>query len=199
MKVSHSPKAQRAFLLSGGKMNKKRLMKLILAALFLAAAYLLPFLTGSNFKLGQMFCPMHIPVMLCGMICGPVWGLVVGAVAPILRGLTVGAPAFPVTALPMAFELAVYGLSTGLLRKLFPKKFVFLYPNLLISMVLGRVVNGLVQYVMFSLGVTEKAFALGVYVNTVTVTAIPAIIIQLAVIPPLVMLSDRLLKKYKLD
>jgi len=174
-------------------------MKLILAAMFLAMAYILPFITGSNFKLGQMFCPMHIPVMLCGMICGPVWGLTVGASVPILRGLTIGAPAFPAVAVPMAFELAVYGLLTGLFRKILPNKYVFLYPNLIISMIIGRVVNALAQYGMYALGMSKMPFELGNYVKTVTVTAIPAILIQLAVIPPLVLLCDRLLKKYSLE
>ncbi|MBO4730109.1 MAG: hypothetical protein J5593_01395 [Bacteroidaceae bacterium] len=63
-------------------------MKLILATLFLAAAYLLPFLTGQIQTIGQQLCPMHLPVLLCGFVCGPFWGLAVGAVAPILIIIT---------------------------------------------------------------------------------------------------------------
>ena len=70
-------------------MTKNKLLKLILSALFLAFAYVLPFLTGSNQLLGRMFLPMHIPVLLCGFICGWYWGLSVGFIAPLLRGLTI--------------------------------------------------------------------------------------------------------------
>ena len=43
---------------------------LIYSALFLALAYVLPFLTGQIQQIGNMLCPMHIPVLLCGFICG---------------------------------------------------------------------------------------------------------------------------------
>ena len=51
---------------------------MILAAMFLALAYVLPFLTGQIPQIGAMLCPMHIPVLLCGFICGWPWGLAVG-------------------------------------------------------------------------------------------------------------------------
>ena len=73
------------------KKNNKSL-KMILAALCLALAYVMPFLTGQIPEVGSMLCPMHIPILLCGFICGPVWGTIVGLVAPILRSLTLGAP-----------------------------------------------------------------------------------------------------------
>ena len=43
---------------------------LTLAAMFLALAFVLPFLTGQIPQIGSMLCPMHIPVLLCGFICG---------------------------------------------------------------------------------------------------------------------------------
>lgn len=38
-----------------------QLLKMILSALFLALAYVLPFLTGQIPQIGSMLCPMHIP------------------------------------------------------------------------------------------------------------------------------------------
>ena len=86
-----------------------KILKMVLAALFLALAYVLPFLTGQIPEIGSMLCPMHIPVLLCGFICGWQWGGVVGFVAPLFRSLTLGAPLFFPKAVCMAFELAAYG------------------------------------------------------------------------------------------
>ena len=38
--------------------------KLVLAALFLALAFVLPLLTGQVPQVGSMLCPMHFPVLL---------------------------------------------------------------------------------------------------------------------------------------
>ena len=103
-------------------MKKQNLLKMILAALFLALAYVMPFLTGQIPEIGAKLCPMHIPVLLCGFICGPFWGLAVGFIAPLLRSLTLGMPPMFPTALCMAFELATYGLICGITYRLLPKK-----------------------------------------------------------------------------
>ena len=103
------------------KRNTK-LLKMILAALFLALAYIMPFLTGQIPQIGSMLCPMHIPLLLCGFICGWPWGLVVGFVAPVLRSMELGMPPMFPVATCMAFELATYGALTGLFYKLLPKK-----------------------------------------------------------------------------
>ena len=55
--------------------NTIRIQKLVLAALCLALCMVLPFLTGQIPEIGNMLCPMHIPVLLCGFLVGPLWGL----------------------------------------------------------------------------------------------------------------------------
>ena len=67
------------------QLNKTRIM--VLSAMFLAIAFLLPFLTGQVPQIGAMLCPMHLPVILCGFICGSPWGFMVGLLSPILRSL----------------------------------------------------------------------------------------------------------------
>ena len=96
-------------------MKKTNVKKLILAALFLAMAQVLPFLTGQIPEVGSMLCPMHIPALLCGFFCGWPWGLMVGFVAPILRSVTFGMPPMFPVAICMAFELATYGAVSGAL------------------------------------------------------------------------------------
>lgn len=104
-------------------MKQRRLtLKMIISALMLALAYVLPFLTGQIPEVGSMLCPMHIPVLLCGFICGWPWGLAVGIAAPLFRSLTLGMPPIFPTAVCMAFELAVYGAISGLMHRLLPKK-----------------------------------------------------------------------------
>ena len=74
--------------------NRKNILRLTISALCLALSYALPFITLSSPQLGQMLLLMHIPVLLCGFLCGWQWGLGVGFIAPLLRSLTLGAPAF---------------------------------------------------------------------------------------------------------
>ncbi len=172
---------------------KNGLHSLIYSALFLALAYVLPFLTGQIQQIGNMLCPMHIPVLLCGFICGWQWGLTIGAAAPLLRSLTlVMPPPFP-TAVCMAFELAAYGAIAGLMKRLLPKKPLFTYVSLLITMIVGRLVWGLAMFIC--LGATGGSFGLKAFLSGAIINAVPGIIVQIVLIPPIVMLYDKLSKK----
>ncbi len=169
-------------------MKKENLIKMILAGLFLALAYLLPFLTVQDPSLGQVFCLMHIPVILCGFICGWYWGGVVGFIAPLFRSLTLTMPTMFPGAVCMALELAVYGALAGLLYKIFPKKKIYIYPSLILSMILGRIVWGIAMLIF--MGIKGGEFAFFASVVNAFVTAIPGIIIQIVLIPVLVMFID---------
>ena len=48
--------------------NASPVRQLVPAALFLALAFVLPLLTGQVPKVGNMLCPMHFPVLLCGFV-----------------------------------------------------------------------------------------------------------------------------------
>ena len=111
--------------------TRNNVVKMILAALFLALAYVMPFLTGQIPEIGAMLSPMHLPVLLCGFICGPVWGVIVGFVSPLFRSLALGMPPFFPTAVCMALELAAYGAVAGLMHKLLPRKKPYIYCSLI--------------------------------------------------------------------
>lgn len=164
------------------------LLKMILASLFLALAYVLPFFTGQLSEIGSKLCPMHIPVLLCGFICGPFWALAVGFVAPLFRSLTLGAPLLFPRAVCMAFELASYGFIAGLLHKLLPRKKPYIYCSLLSAMITGRIIWGVAM--LTCLGLTGKAFTFSAFITGSLVNAIPGIIVQIILIPILVMLLD---------
>lgn len=152
--------------------------------MLLAMAYVLPFLTANIPEVGQMLCPMHIPVLLAGFVCGPLWGVIVGVTAPLLRSLIITMPPLYPAAVGMAFELAVYGLMTGILYRVFPKKVPYIYASLFISMIAGRIVWGFARYIMA--GISGSEFGLAMFWSGAVTTAIPGIIVQIVLIPALV-------------
>ncbi|MFA7118480.1 MAG: ECF transporter S component, partial [Sphaerochaetaceae bacterium] len=81
----------------------------LVAAVCIALGVVLPMAFHSVKNAGSIFCPMHIPVLLCGLVDGWAFGLLCGLVTPLLSSLLTGMP--PMAYLPaMMIELAVYGL-----------------------------------------------------------------------------------------
>ena len=166
--------------------KQTKVYKMVLSALFLALAFVLPFLTGQIPEIGSMLCPMHIPVLLCGFLCGWPWGLAVGFIAPLLRSLTLGMPPMFPTALCMAFELAAYGAFAGLLYRLLPRNKSSVYVALVGSMILGRIVWGSAMYVC--MGIQGSPFGFPAFLAGAVTNAIPGIIVQIILVPILVIL-----------
>lgn len=173
--------------------TRENLRKTLIAALLLAFAYVLPFLTGQIPEIGSRLCPMHIPVLLSGFILGPAWGGALGFVAPLLRSLTLGMPILFPGAVCMAFELAVYGLVSGLAYQLLPKMKLRIYCALISAMVLGRAVWGAAMYIC--MGIKGGSFTFSAFLAGAVINAIPGMIVQLVLIPVLVGVYDRYLKK----
>ena len=155
------------------------------AAICLGLCFLLPFLTGQIPQIGNMLCPMHIPVLLCGFLCGPSWAFGVGFLAPLLRSLIFSTPVLFPTAIAMMFELATYGLLTGILYRQLPKTILSTYGTLLIAMAAGRIVSGLANWILFSLVGNQYTWAL--FFTTSFVKAVPGILLQIVLIPILVL------------
>lgn len=162
--------------------------KLAYAGLFLAIALILPFLTGQIPQIGSMFSPMHLPVLLCGFVCGWPWGLAVGFTAPLLRSVMFSAPPM-VAAVAMAFEMAVYGIVTGILYRLLPRKKGSLYLALLPAMAAGRMAWGAVRFIMAGLQGSE--FSLQMFWAGAVTSVIPGMILQLILVPLVVTALER--------
>jgi predicted membrane protein len=170
-------------------MNALQVRKMTYAALCLAIAMVLPFITGQIPEIGSMLCPMHIPALLCGFICGWPWGVAVGFIAPLLRSVIFGMPVMFPTAVAMAFELAVYGGTAGILYRLLPRKKWTVYLVLILSMIAGRIVWGVARLVLA--GLSGNSFTWALFLAGAVTNAIPGIIMHIVLIPVLVMLMDR--------
>ena len=170
-------------------MRNSNIKLLVLAALFLALGLVLPFLTGQIPEIGSMLCPMHIPVLLCGFFCGWPWGLAVGLITPVLRSFLFGMPPMFPAAVCMSFELATYGLVSGMLYRKLPRKKASVYVSLLTAMVAGRLVWGVARFLCAGLDVT--AFGLSAFWAGAVTTAIPGILVQIILIPILVLALEK--------
>ncbi len=162
-----------------------RVRCLVYAGVCLALALLLPFLTGQLQTIGSALCPMHIPVLLAGFLCGPWWGLAVGVAAPLLRSALFGMPPLFPKAASMAFELAAYGLVSGLLYRALPKKPWGVWMALAAAMLAGRLVWGAVMTVFA--GVSEISFGWAAFWTGGFAGAVPGIVLHLILIPPVVL------------
>ncbi|MGE4277431.1 MAG: ECF transporter S component [Lawsonibacter sp.] len=165
--------------------NNHQIKNMVVAALMLALAYVLPNFTGNIPQIGSMLLPMHLPVMLCGFLCGGPWGAAVGFVAPLLRSILIGMPPMFPTAVSMAFELAAYGFVSGFLYKRLPKNLGGIYASLIGSMLCGRMVWGVVRAVLTLAG--NNSFSFSAFIAGAFTTAIPGILVQLVAIPVIVL------------
>ena len=104
---------------------------IVLAALFLALAFVLPMITGHVPQIGTM----HFPVLLAGFVLGGPWGLVLGFIAPLLRSVLFGMPPLYPIAISMAFELATYGAVSGWMYKKVRHTLPMMYAALATAMV----------------------------------------------------------------
>ena len=171
------------------KKTSLQVRRLTYAALFLALALVLPFLTGQIPQIGVMLSPMHIPALLCGFLCGWPWGLALGFVAPLLRSVLFGIPVMFPGAVAMALELAVYGGLSGYLRRKLPGTRPMIYAVLVISMIAGRVVWGIVRYLLA--GLSGSAFTWQMFLSGAITSALPGIALHLILIPLLVIALER--------
>lgn len=172
------------------KESKSALLRLLYAAVCLALCMVLPFLTGQIPQVGKALCPMHLPVLLCGFLCPWPYALAVGAIAPLLRSGLFGMPVFFPEAVVMSAELACYGLCASILYRALPKRAGYVYVALLGAMLAGRLVGGLVKWLLLGLGLLGE-YSFAVFVASYFTNSIPGIISHIVLIPVLVLALRR--------
>lgn len=162
-------------------MNKTK--KITLSALFLSLAIVLPFLTGQIPEFGKMLTPMHFPIIIGAYFIGPFYALIIGFIAPLLRMILFGLPPFPISVM-MAFELATYGVVTGVmfitLKKAKVNFILNIYISLFVAALMGRIVYALAAVILL-----ENASFIPVFLATFASSFI-GIILQIIFIPILI-------------
>ena len=162
--------------------------RVVIAAVCAALGVVLPMAFHALPGAGNVWLPMHIPVMICGLVAGPVAGAATGVLAPVLSSLLTGMPAAPI--LPsMTCELVAYGLVSGMLARLVRtgRLAVDLYVSLVGAMIVGRLVGGALQALIFSQG----TYSLAAWMSGYFVTGAPGIVLQLVVVVPIVAALER--------
>lgn len=165
--------------------------KLVASSLFIAFGVMLPIAFHFFGDLGQVFLPMHIPVLIAGLFLGGYSGLAVGVLTPLFSSLLTGMPPVMPSLPVMAAELAVYGAVGGCLYNV---RRWNLYVSLATAMVAGRLAAAMVLYGMATL--LNIDIRPEVYVKAKLVVGLPGVIIQLAVVPLLVKRLQAVFVKY---
>ena len=180
-------------------MQRLQVKKMTISGILMALGLVLPFLTGQIQSIARWISPMHIPVLICGLTCGCWWGCGVGFVLPLLRGILFGMPVVPHTALPMAFELAAYGLFSGLLYPFFIKAMkqdshlIPMITALVVSMVLGRLVGGAAKALFLVIGLihANAPFTMEVFLTSYFVSTAPGALIHILIVPAVCLALER--------
>lgn len=153
--------------------NTKRLL---ITSMFIAIGIVLPSIFHNFNMAGNIFLPMHIPILICAIICGEKYGGICGAIVPILSSFLTGMPPIFPVAIIMSLELGCYGLILGVLLK---RRSIIV--SLIITLLAGRIVSCIANFII--LGVVQNTFAFSTFMMGAFVTALPGIIIQLILIP----------------
>ena len=157
--------------------------RLVLTAVNIALCLVLPMAFHSIPNGGKIMLPMHIPVLLCGMVCGAPYGAVCGLLGPLLSSILTSMPTAAMTP-SMMVECAAYGFVAGLLLHFVCTGKVYgdLYISLLGAMLVGRLVSGVTKALFFMAG----QYTMQAWIAASFVTALPGIVLQLAVVPSVV-------------
>lgn len=165
--------------------------KVVLGGFFVGLGVLIPMIFHMVNMGGPVFLPMHIPVLLAGFILGGRYGFLVGLITPIISSVITGMPPM-IPILPiMVVELSLYGLISGIL---FNKVKLNTLLSLVLSMICGRAGGFLTVYIMANILGFKKLNAV-MWIKTGLVTGIPGIVIQLILIPTLLHILSKSLKK----
>ncbi|HPX26422.1 MAG TPA: ECF transporter S component [Treponemataceae bacterium] len=165
-------------------LSSSLLHTVLLTILFTALGVSLPVIFHRLGIAAIRFSPMHFPVLLSSLLLGPVSGLIVGIFSVLFSMMITGMPVLFPTGIAMLFELAAYGISASLLqKKLFPmkKNYLSFLASLVIAMIAGRLVHGLVQYILTLF--TSSEYSLLKFWNGCFTVSFPGIVLQIVLLP----------------
>lgn len=173
-----------------------KIRKMVLTSLFIAMGAVFPQIFHM-FQLGSVISPMHFPVLACGLLLGAYYGLACGIITPLITGMIFLRPPFFPTGIQMAIELGIYGLVCGLLNKkwkIIKNDTINVYFALIVAMILGRLASALVNTIYYVNGLSDNN--LSTYFNILFIVGLPGILLQIAIIPPIVVNVNKYLTDY---
>lgn len=162
-------------------MNKTK--ELTIASMSLALGIILPQAFHMVPNAGNVFLPMHIPVLICAFLVSPLYAFLVGLLCPIVSHFVFQMP--PTIMLgQMIVELSTYSLAASILSRIITLKNNYLktYLILILSMIVGRIAYGLMNYFFFKAG----EYSLSIWLTSAFISSLPGILIQLIVVPIIV-------------
>ena len=151
----------------------------VLPQIFHAAGLLL----GVGGKLGQIFLPMYIPVLIMGFYRGPASGAIAGLLSPLVS--------FGITNMPSSALLpfiTVELIATGLLAGVFSKSKFPAVLRVLLVQVIAKVVR--LAVFAFSLYITNGAVSAAALFNGILIS-VPGVILQLALVTLLILKKEK--------
>lgn len=160
--------------------------KLTRGAFFLALGVVLPqafHLVGGP-TMGQVFLPMHLPVLLAGLLVCPWAGLYVGFFSPLISHLLTGMPSvapMPILLLMLA-ELPLMGVAASLLYRRLRLNILLSLP---VAMLVGRVATG-TMFLLLTLVMGLSPSGMWPYLSAAVIAGLPGIALQLVLVPLLV-------------
>ncbi|WP_422445046.1 ECF transporter S component [Thermoanaerobacterium sp. DL9XJH110] len=153
------------------------------SGLLIAIGILLP-IAFHSFKMGgQIFLPMHLPVLLGGFMLPWQFAGAVGLITPFLSFLFTSMPPVP-GVFGMMAELFTYGFVASVA---YNKLRLGIYPSLITSMLAGRFVSIVGNWIIAAV-IMGKTFNFVKFTYGLFVVALPGIAIQLILLPILVKL-----------
>jgi hypothetical protein len=132
------------------------------------------------------YLPLHYAALIAGLAFGPFAGSMTGLIAPFPTALLFGLPLFDASIGIMAFELASYGLVSGLCYR---RGRWHLHTSLLLSMLTGRIVYGALNWLF--LGFEDKTYTVNAFLYTAFRRPVTGIALILAFVPLTVLLLER--------
>ena len=159
--------------------------RLVLTAVNIALCLVLPMAFHSIPNGGKIMLPMHIPVLLCGMVCGAPYGAVCGLLGPMLSSVLTGMPTAALMP-AMMVECAAYGLVGGTAAALraHGKDLRRPVPIALLGAMLDRA--SYLRREQRQSSSWRDRYTMQAWIAASFVTALPGIVLQLAVVPSIV-------------
>lgn len=155
--------------------------EIVMSGLLLATGIIVPMVFHSFGIAGPVFLPMHIPVLIGGLLLSPMTALFLGFLTPLLSSSLTGMPVLFPIGIIMMFELATYGFVASWMYSKMGKHMAL---SLIVAMIMGRIVAGLIVFLMAILfGINIKPLT---YVYTAVLTGIPGILLQLVLVPAII-------------